>query len=365
MKDGDEAAFVWELPLPGAQVEAALAALDGVMEACAGEPGMPAIAIAVTLPEDDGRQAREGRARPLLTATLTGADLDERTARLVCGRLFAALQTALGTAGLPAVNPPPRPLAPRDWVRLSQAGLPAQLVGRFRILTEDGQNAFWPGHRRLRLTASTAFGTGHHATTRGALAMLDALARRLGRRMPVPMLDMGCGSGVLALAMTKLWKHPVWASDIDGTIRPVVVAHARRNAVALRSRAIRRNGPALAVLIAPGLDHPCLRRAGPFRLIVANILAGPLKRLAPAFSRQLAQDGWLVLSGILAGEARSVMARYRRFGLVPVSLWQQAGWATIALRRAAGARRPLPPAGRLKPRAADPDARPAPRAGRP
>ena len=76
MKDGDEAAFVWELPLPGAQVEAALAALDGVMEACAGEPGMPAIAIAVTLPEDDGRQAREGRARPLLTATLTGARPD-------------------------------------------------------------------------------------------------------------------------------------------------------------------------------------------------------------------------------------------------------------------------------------------------
>jgi len=361
----DDVAFVWELPLPFAYVEAALAALDPVVEECMVAPGMPAIAIAVVLPEDDGREGFQDGGRALLTATLTDPALDERIVQMVCERLFAALQASVGASGLPAANPPPRRLATCDWVRLSQAGLPAQLVGRFRILTEDGQEVFWPGHLRLRLTASTAFGTGHHATTRGALAMLDALARRLGRRRPAPMLDVGCGSGVLALAMTKLWKQPVWASDIDETVRPVVAAHAQRNAVALRSHARRGGGPALACLVAAGLDHPCLRRAGPFRLIVANILAGPLKMLAPAFARQLAQDGWLLLSGILASEARAVLGRYRRCGLVPVALWQQEGWATIALRRASCARRPLPPAGRLKRRAADPDAHPAPCAGRP
>ncbi len=362
----DDVAFVWELPLSCAQVEAALAAVDAVMEECAGRPGMPAVAIAVTLPEDDGRQAREGRARPLLTATLTGAALDERTVRLACARLFAALRAAVGDGGLPTAIPAPRRLAGRDWVRLSQVGLPAQLVGRFRILTEDGQETFWPGRLRLRLATSTAFGTGHHATTRGALAMLDALGRRLGRRTPAPMLDVGCGSGVLALAMTKLWKRPVWASDIDETVRPVVAAHARRNGAALRSRAIRGGGPALACLIAAGLDHPNLRRAGPFRLIVANILAGPLKTLASAFSRHLAQDGWLLLAGILVREARAVMGRYRRFGLVPVTAWRQEGWATIAFRRAPCARRPLPPAGRLKQRAAgSDDERPTSRAAPP
>ena len=355
--------FRWRLALPRDAAEAAFRALDEAVEMMAAEDGgMPAMAADLALPET-GEDA--GRAQALLTVTMTGEAVDAGTAAAVARRLFAWLEDTVAGEGLPAHCPAPEPLPARDWVRLSQSGLPAQLVGRFRILATSSHEDFWPGRQRLALTASTAFGTGHHATTRGALAMLDALARHLGRQRPVPMLDVGCGSGVLALAMTKLWKRAVWASDIDGAVRPVVAMHARRNGVALRPRAVRGQGPALACVIAAGLDHPVLRRAGPFRLIVANILAGPLKALAAAFSRQLAQDGWLLLSGILAGEARAVIGRYRRFGLVPVRLWRQEGWVTIALRHAACARRPLPPVGRLRQRAADPDAHPAARAGRP
>ncbi len=356
------AGFVWRLTLPRDAAEAAFLELDDAVETMAAEGGLPAVAIDLALPE---AAADASRAQAVLTVTMTGETVETGTAEAVARRLFARLEETLSCGALPARCPPPEPLPERDWVRLSQSGLPAQLVGRFRIVVDAARKDLWPGRQTLRLTASTAFGTGHHPTTRGALAMLDALARHLGRRRPMPMLDVGCGSAVLALAMTKLWKRPVWASDIDAAVRPVVAAHAHRNGVALRARAVRGKGPALACLIAAGLDHPALRRAGPFRLIVANILAGPLKTLAPVFSRHLAPEGWLLLSGILADEARAVARRYRRFGLVPVRLWSQEGWMTIALRRASCARRPLPPAGRLRQRAADPDAHRPRRAGRP
>ncbi len=354
--------FRWRVRIERPSAEAAFAALDEAVDALAGQEEGPAIALDLVLPEED-RMADAAAAE--LAVTMTGASLNLQQVTELVTQLFTCLGAELPPGVLPRTCPAPEPLPERDWVRLSQAGLPAQLVGRFRILMDESHASFWPGRPALRLIASTAFGTGHHATTRGMLVMLDALARRLGRRAPTPMLDVGCGSGVLALAMTRLWKRPVWASDIDPDIMPVLAAHARRNGVALRPSARRGRGEAMACRIAPGLDDPCLRRAGPFRLIVANILAGPLKTLAPALARQLAPDGWLLLSGILADEAGSVINRYRRFGLVPVARWCRQGWVTLAFRRPARAYRPLPPAGLLRQRAADPDGRQAQRAGRP
>lgn len=349
------AGFVWRLRLAPERAEAAFQLLDEALETLAAEAGAPALAVDLGLP-----QAACAEDEPLarLAITMTGAELTAETAQAIAAALFARLEAGLPAGALGREMPAPEPLAEQNWVRLSQAGLPAQLVGRWRVLTASEHAAFWPGRSALAVTASTAFGTGHHPTTRGVLMMLDALARRRRRLPPGPMLDLGCGSGLLALAMARTWKRPVWASDIDPAVRAVVAEHARRNQVALRAQAGRGRAPALALVIAPGLSHPALRRAGPFGLIVANILAGPLKALAPAITGSLARDGWLLLSGILAAEARSVIHRYRRFGLILRALWVEDGWVTMALARP-GRGRPLPYRPRVKQRAADPDG-PAP-----
>ncbi|GIX16880.1 MAG: hypothetical protein KatS3mg119_1066 [Rhodothalassiaceae bacterium] len=352
------AGFVWRLALAPDLAETAFLLLDEAVEALAAEPGAPALAVDLALPQaacaQDAPPAR-------LAVTMTGADLTAETAHALAAALFAHLEAGLPAGALGGEMPVPEPLAEQDWVRLSQAGLPAQLVGRWRILTAPDHAGFWPGRTALAVTASTAFGTGHHPTTRGVLMMLDALARRRRRPALAPMLDLGCGSGLLGLAMAAVWKRALWASDIDPAVRAVVADHARRNRVALRTRAARGKGPALALVIAPGLHHPLLRRAAPFGLIVANILAGPLKALAPAIAGSLAPDGWLVMSGILEAEARGVIRRYRRFGLIARAVWIEDGWATMALARA-GRGRPLPARPLVRRRGADPDA-PAPADG--
>ncbi len=162
------------------------------------------------------------------------------------------------------------PLPDQDWIRLSQEGLPPVRAGRFFVYGAHDAGTVPKGVIAMKIEAGLAFGTGHHETTALCLAALSELARRRRYRK---VLDLGCGTGLLAIGAAKLWKRPVLASDID----PVAVAVTRENARANGA------GPLVRAVTADGLTHPILAGAAPYDLVIANILAGPLTRLAPAF----------------------------------------------------------------------------------
>jgi ribosomal protein L11 methyltransferase len=173
----------------------------------------------------------------------------------------------------------------------------------------------------LEIEAAQAFGTGHHATTQGCLEALDRLARTGFR--PRRVADIGAGTGVLAMAAAALWPVRAVAGDID----PVAAATARANAAA--------NGLAarVACVTAPGFRHPRLRAGAPYDLIFANILAGPLRRLAPAIAAHQAPGGIAILSGILARQAPGVLAVYRGWGYCTLAAPEPGEWKTLVLRR--------------------------------
>jgi len=179
------------------------------------------------------------------------------------------------------------------------------------------------GGNELLIDAGPAFGTGQHATTRGCLLALDRLARR---KAPGRILDLGCGTAVLAMAAARLWRHrrpQILASDIDAAS----VIEARRNI------ARNRLGDAIEAVAADGFRHPRLRAAAPYDLILANILALPLVRLAPTLSRHLAPGGVAVLSGLLEEQEPAVRNAYRAAGLILLGRFRLPGWPTLLLGR--------------------------------
>ena len=155
------------------------------------------------------------------------------------------------------------PLPDQDWIRQSQLGLAPVRAGRFFVYGAHDAGTVPPGVIPIRIEAGLAFGTGHHETTALCLDALTQLARVRRFRH---ILDLGCGTGVLAIAAAKLWRVAITATDID----PVAVAVARDNA------RINREAPFIRAVTADGLVHPAIRTHAPFELIVANILAGPL-----------------------------------------------------------------------------------------
>lgn len=229
----------------------------------------------------------------------------------------AAAQRRLGSlADASALSRLPR----RDWVAESLKGLPPIRAGRFWI--RGGHIGAPPpaGAVALRIDAGPAFGTGQHETTRGCLLAIETLAKR--RRFQAP-LDLGCGTGVLAMAMARLWRVPVAASDID----PVAVREARANAAA--------NGlaPWIDGVVAQGFASPALAGSARFDLIVANILARPLVRLAPGLRRALAPGGAAVLSGLLRKQERQTLGAYRSLGFRLERRFVLGDWPTLVLRR--------------------------------
>jgi ribosomal protein L11 methyltransferase len=205
-----------------------------------------------------------------------------------------------------------------DWIKASLAGFDPVRAGRFLVVGSHARAAARANDIVIEIEAALAFGTGHHGTTSGCLMALDRLARR---ERPRHILDVGTGSGILAIAAAKRWKREVVACDID----PVAVSAARNNAI--RNGA----GPFVRAVQASGTRHPAL--TGEYDLILANILAGPLKRLAGDLARAAAPGGTLVLSGLLARDVSGVSAVYcaHDFALLRRDLCE--GWATLMLRR--------------------------------
>ena len=207
-----------------------------------------------------------------------------------------------------------------DWVAKSLEGLTPVRAGRFLVHGSHDRDKAKTNDLAIEIDAGQAFGTGHHGTTAGCLEMIDAVVRA---DAPRNALDLGTGSGVLAIAVRKLRNIPVLATDID----PVAVRVAKEN--------VRRNGIAhgLRLETAPGFHSPAFDEQGPFDLVIANILARPLMKMAPQLARHLSPGGSVILSGILAAQRWKVIAAYSGVRLRHVrTIWRN-GWVTIHLRR--------------------------------
>ena len=212
------------------------------------------------------------------------------------------------------------PLPDQDWIRQSQEGLPPVRAGRFFVYGAHDAGAVPEGVIPIRIEAGLAFGTGHHETT--ALC-LQALSQIAGVRRPKRILDLGCGTGVLAIAAAKLLHHTVLATDID----PVAVEVARENA---RANNV---APLIHAAVADGFASPTIRDRAPFDLILANILAGPLTKLAPDLAAALAPQGTAVLSGLLRNQEKLVLSFACAQGLVFRRALRDGPWSALVLQR--------------------------------
>jgi ribosomal protein L11 methyltransferase len=211
------------------------------------------------------------------------------------------------------------PLPDQDWIRLSQEGLPPVRAGRFFVYGAHDAGQVPHGVIPMKIEAGMAFGTGHHETTALCLSVLSDLAK--GQAAFQNVLDLGTGTGLLAIGAAKLWKKKVLASDIDPVAVEVTRENARANGVA----------PLVQAVVADGLDNPLLKNGGPYDLIVANILASPLTRLAPSIQKALAPGGTLVLSGLLRNQELMVTSFYT--GLRFVRRHRDGPWSALVFER--------------------------------
>jgi ribosomal protein L11 methyltransferase len=244
------------------------------------------------------------------------------------GRADKAAIMALFADGAPPLTVEELPDA--DWVTLSQAGVEPIDEGPFHIHTPDYPSRDEPRIRNFVIPASQAFGTGQHATTAGCLAML---AHMRGEGVTVRNLaDIGTGTGLLAFAALHLWPNArAIASDIDAVCAPVVLENAATNGILLGGRTGQ-----LEMVIAEGMEHPLLKVNAPYDLLIANILAGPLTELAPAFADAVAPGGSVLLAGLLETQEPTIRAAYRRAGLRLAARMVRGDWSILWLRRRRG-----------------------------
>jgi ribosomal protein L11 methyltransferase len=267
-------------------------------------------ALSVSAFEETGANGQDG----LWRIELIQSGQPDRLA--LAGRLAPLAERA----GLPKLDLSVEPIPINDWLSRASAQVPPQRIGRFWIHGSHIREAPPQGAIPIRLDAGLAFGSGEHASTQGCLLALENLARRHRWRR---VLDLGCGSGILAIAAAKLRPARVLAADND----PVAVAVARENA--------ERNGVGHRIgwLESEGYKNPLLRAKAPFDVILANILADPLCKLAHGTARHLAPGGAAVLSGLLERQAERVIDAHRRAGLRLRREITLGIWTTLVLAR--------------------------------
>ena len=207
-----------------------------------------------------------------------------------------------------------------NWVAKSLEGLKPVSAGGFYVYGSHEEAHPPAGMIAMRIDAAEAFGTGHHETTTGCL---EAIGQTLKTRRVRSMLDVGTGTGVLAIALARRTHLPVIASDIDPIATRTTIDNARDNGA----------GNLVKAVTAPGLKHPLILRAAPYDLIVANILAGPLAELAPAIGRAAARKATIILSGILRTQAMKVINAYAGQHMVLRRRLDRGEWTTLVLAK--------------------------------
>ena len=306
---------------------------------------MTAARFTLTIPDllhDDANElsSKLGEDFRLEPMAITINETDEQRSLWEVALYFGAMDEAEEASriiGIAATRITPVP--DRDWVRQSLEGLSPVSAGRFFLHGAHDRHRRPAGGVPLEIDAGLAFGTGHHGTTEGCLLALDAI---LKRTRPKHILDVGCGTGVLAIAAAKATGRPALASDIDAEAVRVTLGNARLNGVATAIRAI----------TAAGLKHPAIAGSAPYDLIFANILARPLVALASNLSAALAPRGSLILSGLTLDQLRWIEATYVSRGLALCRRIRRGNWATLVfvksqIKKRPGGRTP----GRLEARA--------------
>jgi ribosomal protein L11 methyltransferase len=286
--------YVVTLRVPAALVdnyEAALESLGG--------------ALAMGLPDD------QDRVRLQLYLGAQPSDLEISTLLALAAKSAGSDEPAFTCDLMPEL----------DWVAESQAALPPLQAGRFYIYGSHVMDPPPAASIPLRIDANVAFGTGRHETTRGCLLAMGDLAKHFA---PSKVLDLGCGSGILALAAACLWPGArIIGSDLDAPSVRQALVNARINRLAYRLEAVESIGYAAARL----------RQRGPYSLILANILAKPLCDIATQTAQHLAPGGRAVLSGLLIRQEREVLARHRAVGLVLARRYRLGDWSALVLRK--------------------------------
>src|SRR6202045_4882337 len=248
---------------------------------------------------------------PWIVEAYFGAPPDEANVRTLVAIVAGAAAARAATFGR---------VDERDWVAASLAGLKPVRAGRFIVHGAHGRDAVKANDIAIEIEAALAFGTGHHGSTRGCLHMLDRVARK---RRPRAILDLGTGSGVLAIAAAKMFKRKIHAGDIDPVCVQAAGANAKRNRVAGFVRPV----------LAKGAAHPVLRAGRPYDLVLANILARPLRDLAPKVTKLTSPRAEIILSGLIGRDVPGVAAAYGRQGTALARRIDIDGWATLLMRR--------------------------------
>ncbi|ADE40565.1 50S ribosomal protein L11 methyltransferase [Candidatus Puniceispirillum marinum] len=215
-------------------------------------------------------------------------------------------------------------LPQRNWLAENRASFPALHIGRFWIYGSHIDDAPPPASLPLLVDAAQAFGSGTHPTTEGCLRAMDMIDRRYKGGAPRHTLDMGCGSAILGMAAAKLWPScKVMGADNDPVAIKVAEANRIRNNIAPTQ---------MRLGVSAGFSGRSVRQNGPYDIILANILAGPLRKMAPSLMPHLADNGWLILSGILHHQATMVAQAY---GMVGARLWAKiriGEWTSLVMR---------------------------------
>jgi len=209
-----------------------------------------------------------------------------------------------------------------DWVAHVRRELKPVEAGRFFVYGAHDADKLPEGRIGLLIEAAMAFGTGHHGTTLGCLRALDRLATRGFHGKNV--IDVGCGTAVLAMGAAKIWPETVLATDIDQVAVEVAEANVQANGLAGR----------VECLEAVGFEHDTIHARAPFDLVFANILKGPLIQIAPDMARHTAPGSLAILSGLLTTQAADVLAAYVAAGFAEVEREEIGDWTTLVLRRA-------------------------------